>query len=175
MNPVIWYIAQFDLVCDRRWMVAAAKSIFMAGITCGTVVCGFFADRYGMNLNIQMRVPFVYGTKFSHHCARTCPSTLAGAVLTEKTTFIHTSFSERQWFCIYIRFVDRMMSFKIDEEMSRNRTALPVLPSYRYCYIQDLRKESLCRTTWADPQYNRPLDWRQRALLLHDITDAWLW
>ena len=128
MNPVIWYIAQFDLVCDRRWMVAAAKSIFMAGITCGTVVCGFFADRYGMNLNIQMRVPFVYGTKFSHHCARTCPSTLAGAVLTEKTTFIHTSFSERQWFCIYIRFVDRMMSFKIDEEMSRNRTALPVLP-----------------------------------------------
>ena len=35
---------QWDLVCDDKWLVATASSIYMAGLMVGVVVFGMVSD-----------------------------------------------------------------------------------------------------------------------------------
>ncbi|KAI1294792.1 Organic cation transporter protein [Halotydeus destructor] len=40
-------ISEWDLVCDRAWLVPLSQSIFMIGVLVGAVLFGTLADRYG--------------------------------------------------------------------------------------------------------------------------------
>ena len=38
---------QFDLVCDRDWLIATGDSIFMVGVMLGSTIFGALSDKYG--------------------------------------------------------------------------------------------------------------------------------
>ncbi|CAH1779040.1 unnamed protein product [Owenia fusiformis] len=40
-------VSQWDLVCDKKWMVAFVQSIFLAGALVGAVLSGQISDRFG--------------------------------------------------------------------------------------------------------------------------------
>lgn len=40
-------LSQWDLVCDRQWLVSMSKSVFMAGILVAVTVFGYLADKLG--------------------------------------------------------------------------------------------------------------------------------
>ena len=39
-------VTEWDLVCDRQWMVGMASSFYMLGLLLGSFVVGFSSDRY---------------------------------------------------------------------------------------------------------------------------------
>ncbi|TRY62217.1 hypothetical protein TCAL_03184 [Tigriopus californicus] len=52
--PSFWYnttvrtiVTDFDLVCERKYLVTLAQSVFMIGLTCGCVVAGHVSDKIG--------------------------------------------------------------------------------------------------------------------------------
>ncbi|XP_014288782.1 organic cation transporter protein [Halyomorpha halys] len=38
---------EWDLVCDKKWLGALSKSIFMLGVFAGSIILGYLADKYG--------------------------------------------------------------------------------------------------------------------------------
>lgn len=46
---------QFDLVCDRAWLVSVTHSLYMCGMTLSALLCGHFSDKYG-------RLPVLWAT-----------------------------------------------------------------------------------------------------------------
>ncbi|KAL4719751.1 hypothetical protein ACJJTC_013311 [Scirpophaga incertulas] len=40
-------ISEWDLICDRAWLVNLVQMIFMFGVLVGSIIFGFIADRYG--------------------------------------------------------------------------------------------------------------------------------
>ncbi|XP_015794157.1 solute carrier family 22 member 3-like [Tetranychus urticae] len=40
-------ISEWDLVCDRAWLVSITQSLYMCGMTISALLCGHFSDKYG--------------------------------------------------------------------------------------------------------------------------------
>ncbi|KAG8185674.1 hypothetical protein JTE90_008944 [Oedothorax gibbosus] len=47
-------VNEFDLVCDREWLVSMSKSIFIAGYFCTMLVFGHVSDRFGRRTVISI-------------------------------------------------------------------------------------------------------------------------
>ncbi|XP_070568360.1 organic cation transporter protein-like [Ptychodera flava] len=45
---------QFDLVCDRKYLISLSTSLFMLGTLVGSVVFGIFLDRYGRKRGLMV-------------------------------------------------------------------------------------------------------------------------
>ncbi|KAK2715488.1 hypothetical protein QYM36_010185 [Artemia franciscana] len=64
-------VTEWDLVCDRRWMRAAAQSIFMFGVLFGAAILGPMADKYGrmkiFYASSVLQVLFGVGAAFCYH------------------------------------------------------------------------------------------------------------
>ena len=40
-------VTEWDLVCDKQWMVGMVSSFYMIGLMIGSFVVGYFSDRFG--------------------------------------------------------------------------------------------------------------------------------
>lgn len=58
-DPRITVITDFDLVCDRKWLVSNIKSVFMFGRFVGTVFFGQVSDRFGRRLCFFLTIGLV--------------------------------------------------------------------------------------------------------------------
>ena len=43
------YLLQYELVCDRKWMISMTKTIYMLGYFFGALSSGAAADKYEHN------------------------------------------------------------------------------------------------------------------------------
>lgn len=61
-DPRVTVITEFDLVCDRKWLVSNIKSVFMFGRFVGTVFFGQVSDRFGRRLCFFLTIALVLMT-----------------------------------------------------------------------------------------------------------------
>ena len=47
-------VSEFDLVCDRRWLLVLSKSIYFLGLMIGVFVAGWAADFFGRKPILQV-------------------------------------------------------------------------------------------------------------------------
>ena len=66
MSRADWYytkpseyslVTQFDLHCDKEWLLHLTSSIFIAGWAVGSVILGWIGDNYGRKLFFSHRLP----------------------------------------------------------------------------------------------------------------------
>ena len=51
---------QWNLVCDRKWLIGLVGTITMAGFTLGSITGGYAADRYaGIPLMVLFHIQFI--------------------------------------------------------------------------------------------------------------------
>ncbi|KAL7637232.1 UNVERIFIED_CONTAM: hypothetical protein RMT77_011944 [Armadillidium vulgare] len=43
-------VSEWDLVCDRKWLMSTAQSSYMVGILLGAVICSALSDKFGRRL-----------------------------------------------------------------------------------------------------------------------------
>ena len=55
-------VTDWNLVCDRQWMVGMASSFYMLGLLIGSFVVGYSSDRFNLtviHINLRDKISFV--------------------------------------------------------------------------------------------------------------------
>ncbi|CAH0596531.1 unnamed protein product [Chrysodeixis includens] len=52
-------VSEWDLVCERRWLASFTQMMLQAGILVGSVIFGFFSDRYGRKITFLVAITTV--------------------------------------------------------------------------------------------------------------------